>query len=46
MSDKNEKPESEVRVEAKPDETSGLLVDSKIKIYDPETSEVILEQRA
>jgi|TARA_R110000803_G_scaffold196811_2_gene260244 hypothetical protein len=29
-----------------PDENSGVLVESKIKIFDPETSEVYLEGRA
>lgn len=37
---------TESHVEKRPDETSGLLVDSKIKIFDPETNEVMLEQRA
>lgn len=30
----------------KPDESSGILVESKIKIFDPETEEVYLEGRA
>ena len=30
----------------KPDETSGILVETKIKIFDPETQEVYLEGRA
>lgn len=29
----------------KPDEKSGVLVESKIKIFDPETEEVYLEGR-
>jgi hypothetical protein len=29
-----------------PDENSGVLVESKIKIFDPETEEVYLEGRA
>ena len=29
-----------------PDEKSGILVESKIKIFDPETEEVYLEGRA
>lgn len=29
-----------------PDENSGILVESKIKIFDPETEEVYLEGRA
>ena len=29
-----------------PDEQSGILVESKIKIFDPETEEVYLEGRA
>ena len=30
----------------KPDENSGILVESKIKIFDPETKEVYIEGRA
>lgn len=29
-----------------PDEQSGILVDSKLKIFDPETTEVLFEGRA
>ena len=35
------------QIEAKkPDENSGILVESRIKIFDPETEEVYLEGRA
>jgi hypothetical protein len=30
----------------KPDESSGVLVESKIKIFDPETEEVYIQGRA
>lgn len=30
----------------KPDENSGVLVETKIKIFDPETTEVYIEGRA
>lgn len=38
--------ETEQTKDSKPDETSGLLVDAKIKIFDPETGEVMFEERA
>lgn len=38
--------ETEHSESSRPDETSGLLVESKIKIFDPETGEVMLEERA
>ena len=30
----------------KPDENSGILIETKVKIFDPETEEVYLEGRA
>jgi len=37
---------NEVKETKTPDESSGVLVESKIKIFDPETTEVYLEGRA
>lgn len=32
-------------IQSKPDEDSGVLVEARIKIFDPETEEVYLEGR-
>ena len=44
MEDNSVKPEQ--KEAKKPDESSGVLVESRIKIFDPETEEVYLEGRA
>ena len=38
--------ETEQKEAKKPDESSGVLVESRIKIFDPETEEVYIEGRA
>lgn len=35
-----------IQEDHKPDETSGLMLDSKLRIFDPETGEVYFEERA
>lgn len=42
----NNTKETEKTESKKPDENTGILVESKIKIFDPETEEVYLEGRA
>jgi hypothetical protein len=44
IEDKDQDQEQE-SIQAKPDEDSGVLVEARIKIFDPETEEVYLEGR-
>lgn len=42
----NDRPDEQHRVEKRPDESSGLLIEAKLKIFNPESGEVIVEGRA
>ncbi len=42
----DEKQQTTPRPEKKPDERGGIYLESRIKIFDPETNEVYLDGRA
>lgn len=52
MTDQNKKdtildtPDEKRQVEKRPDESSGLLIEARFKIFNPETGDVIVEGRA
>lgn len=46
MEEKKKKPVKETPENKKPDEQGGILVQAHLKIFDPETGEVILRTRA
>ncbi len=42
----DEKQQTQVKPEKKPDEKGGIYLESRIKIFDPETKEVYVNGRA
>lgn len=46
MSENKEKNATLEATDKKPDDMSGILVEAKVKIFDPESGEVIVEGRA
>ena len=42
----DEKQQTQVKPEKKPDERGGIYLESRIKIFDPETKEVYVNGRA
>jgi hypothetical protein len=46
MKEQEKNQQNNTKLEKKPNEKSGVVVSSHIKIYDPNTKEVLVQQRA
>jgi hypothetical protein len=45
MTEKNQKDTKQEKSEPKPDENAGFIFSSAVKIFDPKTSEVLVQKR-
>jgi hypothetical protein len=45
MTEKNQPNLTKEKIESKPDENAGFIFSSAIKIFDPKTSEILVQKR-